>query len=159
MQVITLTAFYWLYTAAGYITLVVFSVWSCGSHFSIFSCVWNMSSATDGNFFTLIDEHCGHAEQQKEQQKNWWLNATFYITKVIFTCSPVSQNGPCFVCPACSLICIKTQLRTTWRRNRKSSDLGKACTLLCYRPDFHLATCQPVIIWDYVHVPPTFDLP
>lgn len=31
-----------------------------------------MSSATDDSltFSNLIDEHCGHAEQQKEQQKN-----------------------------------------------------------------------------------------
>lgn len=52
------------YTAAGYITLVVFSVWSCGSHFSIFSCEWNMSSATDDSstFFMLTDENCEHAE-------------------------------------------------------------------------------------------------
>lgn len=42
--------------------------------------------------------------------------------KVVFTYTPESQNGPCFVYPACSLTSIKTQLRTTQRRNRKTSD-------------------------------------
>lgn len=79
-------------------------------------------------------------------------------SKYFCTCSSESQNGPCLVCPACTVICIKTKLRTTQRRNRKSSDLGKACAGCCYWPDSHLATRQPMTNRK-LHVGPTHFRP
>lgn len=87
-----------------------------------------MSSATDDSVTFSFGQMSTVDMQSKRmsRRKSGAFLCHYILLKLLYTCFPESQNGPCFVCPACSLICIKTQLRTTWRRNRKSSDLGKA---------------------------------
>lgn len=86
-----------------------FSVWFCGSHFSLFQ-LWAKYFTFSWWQYKLIltIKYSGYVEKQNEGEKVGAVVWQMSHYKVLYTYSPESQNGPCFVWPASSLICIKT---------------------------------------------------
>lgn len=74
-----------------------FSMWSCGSHFSVFSCEWSVSCYWCQSNFLLLIEAVDMVSSRMGNRKAGDFSVLF-VTNVLHTCSTESQNGPCFVC-------------------------------------------------------------
>lgn len=135
-----------------------FSVWFCGSHFSLFQ-LWvkYFTLSWWQHKLLLTGVHFGYVELQNEQQKVWCCFVTKRLTIKCCIHTLQSHKMALALCGQLAhLSVLKLCSENYTEEEQEEFTDRKACTPLSYWPDFHLATSQPMIIQRFFHCPPHF---